>query len=379
LSSLRIPFGVKPGVWILGAIFVLVACTFVGSALAPGGSGKARPFSVSELAPKGAPNPLAGRLSKVYGTNIPASRYGTEIADLEDEGTNLAGEQVSELSPIPPSEFTRPENEYRAYAQRWVTNALRGASSMGRALVAGNRSVAKAAWGVTWSDYLHLGAVYGLFAQQNQAIDGIPGVLPGGTSDPRFAGFHRIEMGLWSGQRLAPLVGYDKLLQVDLQRLHGVVARAQFTPLEYATRSHEIIEDAQRDLLSGMDVPWSKQGVLGTAAGVAATEEVFHTLEPLISGRENTEGEVRYELLTLSGLLASISHRHHGLYPSLTELGSYEHEQLNGYVAGALSALEQMPAVLETKAPRPVPKLPQASAAEKAQERTAERLAEGAS
>ena len=75
----------------------------------------------------------------------------------------------------------------------------------------------------------------------------------------------------------------------------------QITPLEYATRSHEIVEDAQRDLLSGMDVPWSRQGVLGTAAGLAATEEVFHTLEPLLSGRENTEGEVRTELQMLSG------------------------------------------------------------------------------
>ena len=357
---------------------VLAACTFVGSALAPEGSGRAHPFSVTQIASKSAPNPLAGRLSKVYGTNIPASRYGTEIADLEDEGTNLAGEQVSELSPIPSSEFARPESEYRAYAQRWITNAVIGASSLGRALVAGNRAAAKRAWGVAWSDYLRLGAVYGLFAEQNQAIDGIPGALPGGTSDPRFVGLHRIEMGLWAGQSLASLIGYDKLLRGDLERLHGVVAHVTFTPLEYATRSHEIIEDAQRDLLSGMDVPWSQQGLLGTAAGLAATEEVFHTLEPLVSGRENTEGEVRVELLMLSGLLASISHRHHGAYPSLTELGSYEHEQLNGYVAGALSALEQMPGVLETEARRPVPKLPQPSAAEQAQERAAERVAEGA-
>jgi hypothetical protein len=377
LSSPRILPAAKPGIWILGAI-VLAACAFAGSALAPDGSGKARPFSVSQLAPRSVPNPLAGRLSKVYGTNIPASRYGTEVADLEDEGTNLAGEQVSELSPLPPNDFTAPENEYRAYAQRWITNALSGAAALQRALAADDRSAAELAWGTTWSDYLHLGAVYGLFADQNQAIDGVPGVLPGGSSDPRFVGLHRIEMGLWTGERLASLVSYDKLLEVDLRRLHGVVARVHFTPLEYATRSHEIIEDAQRDLLSGLDVPWSGQGVLGTAAGVAATEEVFHTLEPLVSGRENTEGEVRTELLMLNGLLASIGHRHHGAYPSLTELGSYEHEQLNGYVAGVLSALEQMPGVLETEVRRPVPKLPRPSKAEKAQERAAEKVAEGA-
>jgi hypothetical protein len=369
----------RQGLWVLTAIAVLAACTFVGSALAPDGSSKAGPFAVHTLAPKPAPNPLAGRLSKVYGTNIPASRYGTEVADLEDEGTNLAGEQVSELSPLSPRQFVAPENEYRAYAQRWIGKAQGGARSLQRALTAGNRVAAQGAWELTWSDYLHLGAVYGLFAEQNQAIDGIAGVLPGGTSDPHFVGLHRIEMGLWTGASLRSLIGYDKLLERDLERLHGVVAHAEFTPLEYATRSHEIIEDAQRDLLSGMDVPWSGQGVLGTAAGVAATEEVFHTLEPLVSGRENTEGEVRSELLLLGGVLASIDRRHHGVYPSLSELDQYEHEQLNGYVAGALSALEQMPGVLETEVRPPVAKLPAPSRAEKAAEEAAERAAEGRS
>jgi hypothetical protein len=363
----------------LGAIVALAACAVLGSALAPDGSSKARPFAVSRLAPKSAPNPLAGRLSKVYGTDIPASRYGTEVADLEDEGTNLAGEQVSELSPLPAGQFVVPENEYRAYAQRWIAKAVSGAASLRHALVAANRAAARRAWAATWSDYLHLGAVYGLFAAQNQAIDGVPGVLPAGSASPHFLGLHRIEMGLWTGASLGSLIGYDNLLQGALERLHAVVAHVQFTPLEYATRSHEIIEDAQRDLLSGSEVPWSGQGVLGTAAGVAATEEVFHTLEPLLSGRENAEGEVRSELLMLRGLLTSIEHRHHGSYPSLAQLGSYEHEQLNGYVAGALSALEQMPGTLETESRRPVAKLPQPSPAEKAREKAAETQAEGTS
>jgi hypothetical protein len=371
----------RKGAWMLAAIAVLAACTFAGSALAPDGSSRAQPFAVTELAPKSAPNPLAGRLHKVYGTSIPASRYGTEIADLEDEGTNLAGEQISDLSPVPASAFTAPEDEYRSYAERWITNALGGTASLRDALAAGNRQAAERAWGTTWSDYLHLGAVYlsGEAATANSAIDGVAGELPGGTSDPRFTGLHRLEMGLWTGESLPSLIGLDVRLQHDLAELRGVVAHVEITPLEYATRSHEIIEDAQRDLLSGLDVQWSGQGVLGTAAGVAATEEVFHTLEPLISGRENTEGEVRYELLMLSGLLATIRRNHHGEYPSLSELGQYEHEQLNGYVAGALSALEQMPGVLETKVRPPVPKLPQPSPAERAAEHAAERVAEGAS
>jgi iron uptake system EfeUOB component EfeO/EfeM len=372
----------KPGrksLWALAFVGALTVCAFAGSALAPGGPGK-RPFAVTELASKSAANPLAGRLSKVYGTSTPASRYGTEVADLEDDGTNLAGEQISELSPLPASAFTAPENEYRAYARHWISSALADAASLRDALAGADRQAAIAAWEATWSDYLHLGAVYlsGEAATLNHAIDGTPGGLPEGSSDPRFTGLHRIEMGLWSGANLRALISYDSRLESELERLRGVVARVQITPLEYATRSHEIVEDAQRDLLSGMDVPWSRQGVLGTAAGLAATEEVFHTLEPLLSGRENTEGEVRTELGMLSGVLAAIRHRHDGRYPSLAELGSYEHEQLNGYTAGALSALEEMPGTLETEARPPVPKLPVPSRAESAEEHAAERAAETA-
>jgi iron uptake system EfeUOB component EfeO/EfeM len=339
-------------------VAILVVCISLGTALAPSHSSRSRPFSVVALAGRTLPNPLAGRLEKVYGTDIPASRYGTEIADLEDSGTNAAGEQVSDLSPIPARDFDAPEREYRVYAVHWVSRALADAASLGRALTTGQVGAAQHAWEATWSDYMHLGAVYGLFGELNEQIDGNPGGLAGGTSDPSFTGLHRLEMGLWTGQSLRSLIPFVGKLESDLAQLRRVIPTMAITPLEYATRSHEILEDAQRDLLSGMDVPWSRQGVLGTAAGLAATEELFHTLEPLLGGRENTEGEVRSELLMLSEQLAAIRRGHHGSYPSLSQMGIYEREQLDGRVAGALSALDEMPGTLETEIHRAPPKLP---------------------
>jgi hypothetical protein len=348
----------RTAVWLSLGVLVLALCAFLGTALAPSGSGKPSRFSVVALAGRTMPNPLAGRLSKVYGTDIPASRYGTEVADLEDQGTNLRGEQVSDLTPIPPPDFDGPEREYRGYAVRWISQALADASALGRALTSSSLGASRRAWESTWSDYMHLGAVYGLFGALDQKIDGNPGGLPGGSADPSFTGLHRLEMGLWTGASLHSLSAYAVELERDLTQLRGAIPTMKITPLEYATRSHEILEDAQRDLLSGMDVPWSQQGVLGTAAGLAATEELFHTLEPLLGGRENTEGEVRTELGMLSGLLSTIRRAHHGSYPSLPQLSIYEREQLDGYVAGALSALDQMPGVLETEIHRAPPKLP---------------------
>lgn len=343
------------------AMLILPVATLLllGAALAPGRSThrKAR-FSVVSLAShKSEPNPLGVRVSKVFGSSIPARVYGTQIANMEDQGVNAHGEMVSDLSPLPARAFEGPVNAYKAYAKHWTANAERGASELQAALRSNRRSQAKSTWRSTWSAYLHLGAVYGLFGQEDQAIDGMPGGLPAGAHDRGFAGLHRIEMGLWGNSAARSLAPFASRLTRDLGRLERTLPSVQISPLEYATRAHEILEDAQRDLLSGLDVPWSQEGVLGTAASLAATEEVFKTLKPLLQGRDNTEAAVRSELRLLNEAIQRMPRRA-GNLPTLAQLTMREREQLNGALAGALGALELLPGTLETEAPTPLPKLP---------------------
>lgn len=331
---------------LIGLLLALALGAFLGSALAPAHS-EVRFGGTASEGPKHIGNPLAGRIKRVVGTNVPASRYGSEIAALEDYEENLAGEKISDLSPIPPSRFEAPVREYKAYAQVWIAHTIDAARRLGDTLAGGSRAEARRAWETTWADYMHLGADYGLFGHLEEELDGTAGGAEAAVSNPRFVGFHRLEWGLWTGRPLHSLAPYDRRLLADLARLRAAVPKVKITPLDYATRSHEILEDAQRDLLSGMDVPWSHQGVLGTAAALASIEEVFRTLKPLLSGRDNTEGEVENWLNRLHGLFTSL--RRHGGYPSTTQMGIVEHGRLNGYVAGALSALEEMPSTLETK------------------------------
>ena len=357
----------------LGLTLVAAILLLAGAALAPSpGAHRPSRFGVLSVAAHKSPaNPLGVRVSKVYGSNVPARRYGTEIGDLEDQGENTRGEMTADLSPLPARAFVGPVAAYKRYAEHWTTIAEREANSLREALARGDRVGARSAWQATWSSYLHLGAVYGLFEALNQEIDGMPNGLLAGAADPHFNGLHRLEMGLWSGVAPRSLLPAANALLRGLKSLRRALPSVQITPLEYATRAHEILEDAQRDLLSGTHVPWSGQGVLGTAAGLDATEEVFHTLQPLLSGRENTEAEVRSELGLLSSAIAQIHHNHRG-WPALTQLSMHEHELLNGTLAGALTALELLPGTLETKTPAPIPRLPTPSTAERAAERAAE-------
>ncbi len=345
---------------LLGACVVLAAVAIVIAALVPSGSDK-QPFGHLAIAPKSASSDqidVHRHVDGVVGTNVPAKVYGSEIAALEDRGTDLSGRLISDLSPLPPAAFTAPERSYRAYALGWAARAGGAVAVLRRALVAGDRPAARRDWTVAWSDYLHLGAVYGLFGSLDQAIDGQPGVLPGGTASPHFTGLHRIELGLWTGAPLRALVPYADRLRGSLAQLRHVVPTAPIAPLDYATRAHEILEDAQRDFLSGTDVPWSGQGVAGTAAGLAATNEVVGTLAPLLTGRDNTLVQVDYELRLLGGVLASIRRDHGGTLPALSGLSRSEQERLNGTLAGALGALSQLPGTLETTSLVVIPKLP---------------------
>jgi len=350
----------RPRRWLLATAAVAVAliAVLLGSALAPRGlfGGGHGSFGVRDLAGRiESADALGTRLRHVYDSSVSAKVYGSQISQVEDQGFNASGAMTSDLAPLPASEFRAPVAQYLRYAAGWLARAGRQVGTLTAILRSGNRAAAQARWKVAWSDYLHLGAVYGLFGNLDQEIDGNPGGLPGGAASPQFSGFHRLELGLWSGRPLGSLEHWSSLLARDIRRLQRVLPRTRIDPLDYATRAHEILEDAQRDLMSGVDVPWSGQGPLGTAAGIAATDEVIKTLVPLLSGRDNTLAEVQDELLLVAQAYDRVRREHDGAWPSLSQLSMSQRELLDGSLTGALNALQLVPGTLGTV---PIPVIP---------------------
>ncbi|HUB76833.1 MAG TPA: EfeM/EfeO family lipoprotein [Solirubrobacteraceae bacterium] len=328
-------------------ILALALAASVAAAAAPllGGSGA---FSVRAVNPHARHGDALGvRIRHVYGSNIPAKLYGREIADLEDQGTNLKGQLISDLPPLSPSAFDAPIARYRAYAEAWSRVTAARVGKLEAALRAGSRDGARRAWALAWSAYLHLGAVYGMIGRLDGEIDGHPGEV--GDAPAGFGGFHRIEMGLWSGAPLQSVEPYARRLAADVAELPRAVAGAKITPLDYALRSHEILEDAQRDLMSGLEVPWSGEGVLGTAAGIAATREVVGTLASVLKPRDSAYYASEDELALLASAFAQVRDEHGGSWPTLGELSDSQRELLDGRLAGALGALQMLPGALETK------------------------------
>jgi iron uptake system EfeUOB component EfeO/EfeM len=271
-----------------------------------------------------------------------------------------------DLPPMPVSVFARPIALYRAYAIAQLGPMEEQIGRLEGALAANDRAAAQAAWRAAYTSYLRLGAVYldgetaalKELATLNQEIDGNAGGLEGGAASPQFTGLHRIEYGLWTGTPPSALVGWARRLDVAVHRLRSLLPHVPITPLEYATRAHEILEDAARDELSGANVPWSGEGVLGTEAGLQATEEVVATLRPVLGGLEHVIPAVDTECAALRSALASIAAAHGGRLPPNGQLTQRQAELLDGALGGALEALSQVPGVLETEAPPRLPQIP---------------------
>jgi high-affinity iron transporter len=300
-----------------------------------------------------------------YAVNAPHVLSGLLPYSAPRSGEALSEPPPDEL-PRPASWFTGPIASYRAYAVDQLSGMEGQIANLEVALDANNRPAAEAAWRAGYVRYLRLGAVYldgetaalEELATLNQEIDGNASGLQGGASSPRFRGLHRIEYGLWTGAPPRSLLGLARRLALDVRRLRTVLPHVPIAPLEIATRAHEILEDAQRDLLSGADVPWSGEGVLGTAAGLEATEEVVSALHGVIPRETHIVAAVDTELATLRSAIASIAAAHGGRVPANGQLTQHQAELLDGTLGGALEALSLVPGALETEKPPPIAQIP---------------------
>lgn len=341
----------------LGAMLVIGVALIV--VLILGGQTPAASTTTARAAAQAAyaPPPLA-----TYDERSPHVASALNVYATQGAVRGAASAPSSTLPPVSPGAFAAPVAAYLAYSGR-VLGVMEGQiSSLKTALASGDRAQSQRTWLAAYASYLRLGGVYleGQLATLNQAIDGTPGGLAGGVTSPRFSGLHRIEYGLWTGQPPTALEPWATRLGADVRRLRAMMPKVQISPLDYATRAHEILEDAVRDLLSGTDVPWSGAGVVGTNAGLVATTEIVNTLAPVLNVREGVLATVRSDLSGLRTTLESIARAHGGQLPTDAGLSQMQSEELDASTGQALEGLAQVPGALETTAAA-TPQIPQSA------------------
>ncbi len=262
-----------------------------------------------------------------------------------------AGGTGPPVVPVGPNELTGPLRIYRAYVAGKIETLLSQVGVLGAAVDAGSLSSAQSAWLAAHLTWLSIGqddGAYGAFGDLGRQIDGTSAGLVGGDSNPKFTGFHKLELDLWTRQDLVAArsdVAELATLVTTLSRLPlGTALPATTLGLtNWTLRPHEVLEDALRDALTADDDYGSHTDCASIGADVSVTRYLLGLLAPLLTPRApHLVATARRELTDLDQVITTSPEN--GV--AIAALPRWAREHLDAAVGAALETLSRVPDLL---------------------------------
>nr|WP_216903311.1 iron uptake transporter permease EfeU [Nocardia alni] len=254
------------------------------------------------------------------------------------------------VEPVTADDLTPANNAYQTVAAQALTDVSNALGTLRGDIQAGNIAAAQADWLNAQMAWERVGASYDSFGDAGTAVDGLPDGLPNGAADDGFTGLHRVEYGLWHGQ------GPDQLLPV-LDKLNSDIAGVQKNlgsddlagdPTNLPIRAHEILEDALRDHLSGIDDQGSGSAYPLTQADIDITRTVLDELAPLLDVRApGLHTTLTTRLDALQAALTATQDNGHWRAPAQTP--QPQRQAVLAATGAALEQLARVPNLLEVR------------------------------
>lgn len=288
-----------------------------------------------------------GRGSYTFKCALPGGTTLTS-APVQADGADQAG--AAAVTPLTLADLAGPTSAYQAYARTTLAATALAVNTLETDLRRGDLATAKADWLSAQLSWERVGASYNSFGALGVKVDGLPDGLPSGVNDPAFSGLHRLEYGLWHGQDLARLVPIAQQLSRDLATLDAELGSDELAgdPTALPLRTHEILEDALRDHLSGLDNQGGDAAYAMTYANTEATTAVLALLEPLLTARDRTL------VATATGQLAALqraltaTQQAGGQWTPADQVPAAQRRTVNGAIGAVLETLAAVPTLLET-------------------------------
>jgi iron uptake system EfeUOB component EfeO/EfeM len=252
-----------------------------------------------------------------------------------------------------PADFDRPIATYRRHVRSRLTAMLGAVDDLSAAVARGDAAGARRAWLAADASYESIGAAYGAFGDLDAAINGRPGGLQGGVDASDFTGLHRIELALWGRNDLPNAAAAVRRLRTDVRALRKQIGSITIEPLDYALRSHEVLEDSLQLQLAGVANRWSESQLTALRANVEGTEVVYGSLRAMVRRRNpGVAARADSALTSLRRVLRDLEQPGGGL-PRWSELSQRQQERVNGLTAGAAERLAYVPDIVDPRPPRP--------------------------
>ncbi|MFE9608860.1 EfeM/EfeO family lipoprotein [Streptomyces sp. NPDC006012] len=248
-----------------------------------------------------------------------------------------AGRSGPSAAPVTEHDLIPPALAYQKWVGGGLADVVRLATRLRGAIDRGDLAAARTAWLPAHLQYERLGAAYDAFGDADAQINGTGAGLPGGVHDKDFAGFHRIEYGLWHGESAAGLRAPAAALVKALAGLRDSWAQARMDPAQLGLRAHEILENTVQFELTGRTDYGSGSNLATAGANLDGTRQVLSRLRPLLSTR----------YADLSGLDSGLDRaghtldgfRHGGAWTPLNRLNRAQREDVDAVLGDLVERL----------------------------------------
>jgi len=252
------------------------------------------------------------------------------------------------VKPVTLQDLTGPNGAYQSYAAGDLARLAGRVAVLRRALATGALAVARRDWLVAQLDWERVGASYDSFGDEGRAVDGLPDGLARGVHSPHFTGLHRIEYGLYHGQSAARLLPVATRLVRDLATVRKKLTSDDEAgdPTDLPLRVHEILEDALRDHLSGIDDEGSGMAYAETYADTQVTRIVLGEVAPLVTARIPTlVATITRQLDALQAALLATRSRGH--WQPMNSVSLSTRQRVDAAIGAVLQTLSIEPDLLE--------------------------------
>ncbi|MFF7946114.1 iron uptake transporter permease EfeU [Streptomyces griseorubiginosus] len=258
------------------------------------------------------------------------------------------GGTTQAVVPVSEQDLAGPLQQYRSYVDKGLATLVGQTRTLAADIKGGHLGKARADWLTAHLTYSSLGAAYGTFEDFDQRINGRADGLPGGVHDKDFAGFHRVEYGLWHGASAASLTAPAQQLATEAAGLRNAFPHQDFDPSDLPLRAHEILENTLQFELTGDTDEGSGTNLATADANLAGTRELLTVLRPLLTTRApHLLPTVDADIARLQTLLDAA--RHGGTWTSVAQLDATVRAQVNGATGQLLEDLSPVPDLLEIR------------------------------
>jgi len=252
------------------------------------------------------------------------------------------------VKPVTVSELAGPNKEYQAYAAGQLSSLAQAVTRIESDLHGNNLAAAKTDWLTAQLDWERVGASYDSFGTLGLAVDGLPNGIPGGVTSKNFTGLHRLEYGLWNGQSAASLLPVAETLASNVATVRRNLDSVNLAgdPTNLPIRAHEILEDALRDHLSGIDNLGGNAAYAMTYADTQVASVVLGYLTPLLNARQpGLPAIAANELSNLQQAL--LATKVNGQWEALSTASQSTRENVDAAIDSTLETLSAVPDLLE--------------------------------